>query len=785
MRKGKAVQHQKQTMIIDCQVFQTASWHRGMGKYSRALLEELLNDKSFGDSYTPYLLFTDKLPIPQEIEGVLERYAEKASVLRLPLELPKEPRNEFSIEPTRKQNSRILQNSLHERFNDQYDFLILALYLDEVCPVFPKGRINKKALVYYDSIPYLYHERYNAFAGFFNHFYFPHTATVYEADKVLCISETVANDLRITFGLPAERLSSINGAAIPRQHLKASQPAIADLQPSRYILMNTGQELRKNNKRAIEAFERFNNRTNAGMQLVITSTFSEESRQELGALSKNVVFTGNVSEGELKWLYDNCVFLVFPSEYEGLGLPVLEAIESKKSMVCSNISVFREISTDAFKMFDPLDIDDMADTIQEMYEGISLPDVALYYPAIAEKYTWHNTVGHLIDALASPLDLPTVVKKPRIAIFCPEPSGFSAIGKVVIESHAWYSTYFDVTYYFDKGPNHKSIRPNPLPALADCRSVEEFSEHDYETYDAVIYHVGNSEYHLNTIHTALVFPGYVILHDTFLRGAYDNLLELGYITEQRFRLEEKLDKLIDESKAIKQPECSFLTSLVNNQKGVVTHSEYAKRAVESRLVKEGSNVLVRKVDLPVATPLFADIVHPKSNQIIISFAGILASVKGTDIMENIAVSDEFTDCVINIFGYSAVEPDQIARLKQLPHVNLITSPSDFVFQNLMATSDILINVRHAYKGETSLTTLEAMRFGVDVLVRDFGWYSELPDDAVTKIGHPELVLETLKEIVSNPDKRHRIRHEALHYIEKKHTHQQYAQGMASLISQTT
>jgi glycosyltransferase involved in cell wall biosynthesis len=91
------------------------------------------------------------------------------------------------------------------------------------------------------------------------------------------------------------------------------------------------------------------------------------------AYSDDIVFTGNVSEGTMKWLFDNCAFLVFPSEYEGLGLPVLEAIDSKKQIACSDISVFRELSATAFLFFDPLDPESSA-AIEKEVANSHLPE---------------------------------------------------------------------------------------------------------------------------------------------------------------------------------------------------------------------------------------------------------------------------------------------------------------------------------------------------------------------------------------------------------------------------
>lgn len=764
------------SLLIDGQIFQTPSWHRGMGKYSFSFTEALLHDRKTGATYGDIqLIFNGNLPDNDEVVKALETKFPEVSLVRLDLKVPREPRNEHSIAPTQRANRLILDEYISAKAlsQSQVHFFIPALYLDEVCPVFPEAA-DEKMMIYYDSIPYLYHQRYGQFAGFFDNFYLPHTATVYEATKLFTISKTVANDLHVIFGLPKDVIHNINGAPIPRPSHKAAKPAGVSIESGEYILMPTGQELRKNNERAVRAFEQFRAAENLDIKLVITSTFTDEAKKDLKRISKHIIFSGNVSEPEITWLFREARFVLFPSEYEGLGLPILEAAEEGKVIACSDISVFREMSLDAFNYFDPIDVDDISRSLKKTYDETLSRTKKVDYKELLSRFTWANSVKDFYNALSKVSPVYNGKKK-KVAVFCPDPSGFSAIGKVVTESHAWYSRYFDITYYFDRGPNHQVMRPNPLPYLVDCYDVEQFTQSDYERFDAVIYHIGNSEYHLNIIHTALALPGIAILHDTNIGGAYDNLLELGYISKDRYDAEVQLDALSRQ----KTVTSSFLTSLVNNQLAVVTHSTYAKKAVTTKLFQYDAPV--EKINLPVDTPLYPEISHSLSERLNISFAGIIAKVKGTDIIEGIAESDQFTDCNVNIFGYSAVEPERLEKLRSLPHINLITNPSDYAFQTLMASSDVLVNVRLAYKGETSLTTLEAMRFGTVVIVRDFGWYSELPDAAVCKVDEPEMTIDRLGRMIRDKDGMKRLKEASVEYIEREHSHQGYAEEMAALI----
>jgi glycosyltransferase involved in cell wall biosynthesis len=742
-----------------------------MGKYSFALLKTLLSEHCMDVSGDVVLIFNDTTDIPDEINSLVDSN-DSVRKMCLPLIVPSGDVASGSVEPARQANKKLLTERLEEALgNGNYDYMILALYVEDACSTFPAST-GQKLLVYYDAIPYLYFDRYKQFDGYFDNFYLPHTATVYEATKLLTISKTVTNDLRLTFGIPEEKIFTINGAAIVRATETSKKPKLT-ITKEQYVLMPTGQELRKNNPRAVRAFDKFNRSSERKLKLVITSQFTKEERDRLTAINENVVFSGNVSESEMKWLFDNAKLILFPSEYEGLGLPLLEAVDSNKKIACSDISVFREMSTAGFFFFDPQSEESITETLTRA-SSTELKEREAEYKNIQKQYTWEESARLFNKAFRAPIIPPKSKKK--IAILCPDPSGFSAVGKVVAESHAWYTEYFDVTYYFDRGLNHRIIRPNPLPALAPCKKASDFNAEDYNQFDAVIYHIGNSEYHLDSIHAALAMPGYIILHDTFLDGAFSNLLNMGYISGERRELEGRLDELLEKGEV----KGSYLTTLVNNAYGVLVHSNYAKQVVRSRLLK-GARCGVVKVNLPVTSPVFANIVKPSRERVTISFAGIIANVKGIDMVVDIANSGEYNGVTINIFGFSAVEQGQLELLKTLPHVNVITNPSDFIFRNYMAASDIIMNVRTAYRGETSMTTLEAMSFGDTVLVRDIGWYSELPEGTVVKVASPEHSIPQLDLILSDSAKREMIRANASQYIRLHHTHKGYALGMYNLI----
>jgi glycosyltransferase involved in cell wall biosynthesis len=757
---------QAKTMIIDCQVFQTDALHRGMGKYSMSLLKEL--PQPVLPHQEVVLLFNKNIAIEPEVLNELSVIYPNAQEVQLELLIPGSRRRNADIASY---NKKVLNSFIEKLGLEQpVDFLILSLFLSQAFIVFPDNA--RKLLVFYDLIPYLFESRYKERINYDD--YLIHFKTIFEADLIYTISQTIADDMTVYLGIPANKLHNIDGASIDRSHFKSKKPSYNI--PGKFILMPTGDELRKNNLNAIKGFSEFNEQHNNAYSLVITSTFGDVSKQELEIYSDKLIFSGNIPGAQLQYLYENADFIFFPSEYEGLGLPILEAMSVNKKIACSNIPVFREISEDALYFFDPTDPSAIAQGLAAALQGHDWSEMKAQYKAIIKHYTWKRTAEEFLAGHSQLQDVPKVTtNKPRVAVFTPHPSGYSAIGKVVAECHATFSEKFDVDYYFDYTESTTAhVRPDFLSYVANCYDAADFTAHTYEKYDAVVYHIGNSDYHLNTIRNALYLPGYAVLHDTHLQGAFGELKRYGIITDQRMELEELLDK------KNKHDTSTFLASLVNNQRGIIAHSQYAAKAVQSILAKD---VPVSVVNLPTATPVRShQLRDDKGMQI--GLAGILAEVKGLPLIEQLATHPEFQQHTFNIFGFSFIKPETLEKLSYLDNVRIFKDPSDFEFQTRLSQLDMLINYRSEYRGETSLTVLEAMRYGALPFVRDTGWYSELPSDTVIQVSREEELASRLHELTDNVKLLQTRQVASKKYVGENFTHQQYAAGIAELLLST-
>lgn len=110
--------------------------------------------------------------------------------------------------------------------------------------------------------------------------------------------------------------------------------------------------------------------------------------------SDSVKFTGFVSDEELASFYKNADAYVFPSFYEGFGLPILEAMSFQLPILASNIPVFKEIAGDDVVYFNPNDFNDFDFNLTRL-----LNNPKKDYSELLASFTWEHCVGKIVDVL--------------------------------------------------------------------------------------------------------------------------------------------------------------------------------------------------------------------------------------------------------------------------------------------------------------------------------------------------------------------------------------------------
>ena len=193
------------------------------------------------------------------------------------------------------------------------------------------------------------------------------------ARQVITISEASRRDLLAAYRLPPERVTAIPLAPDPRFRLQP-QEEIARVREkyalAAYVLYVGINKPHKNLVRLLEAWQRVESEA----VLVIAGAWDERYSQPkrraaaLG-LGERVRFLGPVDDGDLPGLYAGARLFVFPSRYEGFGLPVIEAMACGAPVACANTSSLPEVAGEAAVLFDPQDTQGMAEAMQSVLES--------------------------------------------------------------------------------------------------------------------------------------------------------------------------------------------------------------------------------------------------------------------------------------------------------------------------------------------------------------------------------------------------------------------------------
>lgn len=193
--------------------------------------------------------------------------------------------------------------------------------------------------------------------------------SVRRADHVICISEQTRQDVVELLSVPVEKTSVIYlGCSFPGQ-TTCSHPAIIR-EP--YLLFIGERGGPKNFKRLLESY----GKSSFLSQEVALVCFGGkpfardelQQQQDLGLAEGKVIWTSG-SDDKLKNLYSHANALVYPSLYEGFGLPILEAMACGCPVLCSNVSSMPEVAGQAAVFFDPLQIDSMMAAMEKVVQS--------------------------------------------------------------------------------------------------------------------------------------------------------------------------------------------------------------------------------------------------------------------------------------------------------------------------------------------------------------------------------------------------------------------------------
>ena len=181
--------------------------------------------------------------------------------------------------------------------------------------------------------------------------------TIRRSRIVITISEHARETLIERYGLAPERVRAIHLAVDPERFTPSNTVLLGSEAP--YLLYPARPWRHKNHVRLYEAF-RLLRRQRPELRLVLTG------EGDYGPLPAGVESRGRVSADELVGLYCGAAALVFPSLYEGFGMPVVEAMACGCPVASSNVTSLPEVAGDAARLFDPRDAEAIAAAVDDV-----------------------------------------------------------------------------------------------------------------------------------------------------------------------------------------------------------------------------------------------------------------------------------------------------------------------------------------------------------------------------------------------------------------------------------
>ena len=243
--------------------------------------------------------------------------------------------------------------------------------------------------------------RYAAYHKPLNRWYLNATMPLFcrRADAIIAVSEQSKRDVVEAYGIPPEKITVIYEAADPRFCPQPPETVAAARAryglPDRYLLFVGTIEPRKNLGRVLAAFERLHadGLTDALVIVGKRGWLYDDffARLEGSPAKQAVIFPGFVPDADLPAVYAGSQALAFPSEFEGFGLPVLEAMACGTPVVCSNTSSLPEVAGDAALLVDPLDVDALADALASVLGDVELASICGEGVGSGPRFSWRET----------------------------------------------------------------------------------------------------------------------------------------------------------------------------------------------------------------------------------------------------------------------------------------------------------------------------------------------------------------------------------------------------------
>lgn len=570
-----------------------------------------------------------------------------------------------------------------------------------------------------------------------------------------------------------------------------------------FVMYTGGIDFRKNIEGLIEAYAQISPAIRRQHQLAIVCAVQEAERlrllqfaSNLGLADGELIMTGFIPEADLIACYRSCKLFVFPSWHEGFGLPVLEAMKCGRAVIASDRSSLPEVVGFDSALFDPFDLEALSSKIANLLtDDRQRAELERHSLKQAEKFDWDKTSRRALAALEEShareqgkraLPVAPPLKRPRLAFLSPLPPEASGIADYSAELLPELARHYQI----DVVVVQDVISDVSITANYPVRDVAWFRQHAHE-FDRILYHFGNSEFHMHMFDLLRTYPGVVVLHDFYLSGisyyreaVRDN--PNGFAREllhahgwpavvQRFQAQDVED-------AVWAYPCNL--HVIQDSLGVIVHADYSRQLARQWYGPHAADdwrliPLLRQSVAGLDKAAARKALGISPDDFVVCSFGMLTKSKMNDRLLSAWLASPLardSRCQLVFVGqndgggYGAdmqrtIDKAGSGRIK-------ITGWTDTViFRQWLAAADVGVQLRTLSRGETSAAVLDCMNVGLATIVNANGSMGELPADCVWLMDDAfanEDLVEALDVLWKDHARRRALSESARAHIRQRH-----------------
>ncbi len=778
-------------ILIDLQACQTlGSRNRGIGRYSLALARAMAGVAA--GTHRVSVLLSDRFPdTVAGLRDVFSPLVGAASIHTISL-----PAGCHYLDPSNFTRLRIAEriraHAIRQINPDivHVSSLFEGLGDDAVISIEPSAdAMQRVAVTLYDLIPYLHQAVYLANPAT-RHWYYRRLQALRNADLLLAISESSRQEAIAALGIDARQVVNMSSAIdehfVPvditpdEQRMLCRRFGIA----RDFVLYTGGIDYRKNVEGLIRAYAMLPADLRMHHQLVIVCSINPDDERRLheearyrGMLPDELVLTGYVPEPDLVRLYNLAKLFVFPSLHEGFGLPVLEAMACGTPAIGADRSSIPEVIGRADALFDPTSQQAItAAIVHALRDDAFRQQLGRHGLERARQFSWQATARRALEAFqaiapppAARADIaPSVVSVPRqrLAYFSPLPNERSGIADYSAELLPELARHYEIELVTDATP----LDEGWLQANFPVRSTEWFQRHA-DHYDRVLYHIGNSQFHVHMLPLLRRHPGVVMLHDYFLSGMLRYAETFGHevhaFRNSLFRTHgyAALVDLAQRDAMALEMDYAANRSILDFAFGVLVHSRYSIELAERDY---GSRYAARFAYVPfarraVSTPSRAEArtrLGLDADAFVVCAFGFMAPTKLNleliQAWQGSALSSHPQAQLVFVGqhpseGYGMQVEAARRGSGSAIRITGFVSPADYSLW--LAAADVGVQLRAQSRGETSAAIFDCLAYRLPVVFNAHGSAAELPDDVAIKLPdrlHIAALAHALERLFDDP-----------------------------------